>query len=212
VFEGILEPIITSKTLDEQPVTSLYKLCQKHGKSVQFTNFSKGSTNTTKVFADGKLIGSCSSEHKQIAKLNAARDALQYLSNSGSLNAAQDALQHLSISESDEPKQIAKLNAAARDALQPLSVSESDNNTDTKELKKGAKSRLNELCSKRHWHQPKYRVVKEQGPPHNRRFTCVVNVQTSDNKVATTAIGGEEKPTIKEAENEAAYEMLRALV
>ena len=151
MFEGILEPIITSKTLDEQPVTSLYKICQKHGKSVKFRNFHKGSTNNIKVFADGKLIGSGSSEHKQIAKLNAARDALQHISSSRLLNAAEDVLQLLSISEPDESKQITKLNVAARRVLQPLSVSESDYNTDTKVLKKGgAKWRLTELCSKQH--------------------------------------------------------------
>ncbi|XP_010926171.2 ribonuclease 3-like protein 2 isoform X2 [Elaeis guineensis] len=79
VIRSMLEPIITLETLDEQPVTTLYELCQKRGKSVYFKNWKKGQTNVMNVFVDDKLIGIGSSEQKIIAKLNAARDALEKL-------------------------------------------------------------------------------------------------------------------------------------
>ncbi|XP_043693153.1 ribonuclease 3-like protein 2 [Telopea speciosissima] len=61
VFKRLMEPIITLETLHKQPqpVTVLFEFCQKQGKQV-----------------DGKLIGSGSSDQKEIAKLNAAKEAL----------------------------------------------------------------------------------------------------------------------------------------
>ncbi|ONK81478.1 uncharacterized protein A4U43_C01F29560 [Asparagus officinalis] len=79
VFRGLLEPIITAENLDEQPVTTLYEYCQKKGKALNFKNWKKGNVNVTNVFVDGELIGIGYSEHQNIAKLNAARDAIQKL-------------------------------------------------------------------------------------------------------------------------------------
>ncbi|XP_008780917.1 ribonuclease 3-like protein 2 [Phoenix dactylifera] len=80
VIRWMLEPIITLENWDEQPVTTLYVFCQKRGKSVDFEKWKKGQTYVMNVFVDGKLIGIGSSEQKTIAKLNAARDALEKLS------------------------------------------------------------------------------------------------------------------------------------
>ncbi|KAG0486561.1 hypothetical protein HPP92_008656 [Vanilla planifolia] len=77
VFRGILEPIITMNTLNEQPVSNLYELCQKQGKSIEFKNWRNDNLNLTNVFVDGELLGVGSSEQKHIAKLNAARDVLR---------------------------------------------------------------------------------------------------------------------------------------
>ncbi|KAJ8471148.1 hypothetical protein OPV22_025491 [Ensete ventricosum] len=38
VFRGILEPIITSESIDEQPVATLYDICQKQGSSIEIKN------------------------------------------------------------------------------------------------------------------------------------------------------------------------------
>lgn len=79
VMRGMLEPIITLENWDEQPVTALTEFCQKRGKSVEFEDSKEGQTNVMKVFVDGELIGIGSAEQKLIAKLNAARDALEKL-------------------------------------------------------------------------------------------------------------------------------------
>ncbi|CAL9126265.1 unnamed protein product [Musa acuminata var. zebrina] len=80
VLRGILEPIITSENMDEQPVTTLYELCQKQGRSIEIKNWKRGFVNNISVFIDGDLMGIGCSEQRSIAKLNAARDALQKLS------------------------------------------------------------------------------------------------------------------------------------
>lgn len=66
--------------MDEQPITTLHMLCQKHGKILDIKNWKKDSFNITNVFVDGILLGIGSSEQKVIARLNAARDALEKLS------------------------------------------------------------------------------------------------------------------------------------
>ncbi|URE16739.1 ribonuclease 3-like protein [Musa troglodytarum] len=66
--------------MDEQPVTTLYELCHKQGRSIEIKNWKRGFVNNTSVFIDGDLKGIGCSEQKTIAKLNAARDALQKLS------------------------------------------------------------------------------------------------------------------------------------
>ncbi|KAJ3669478.1 hypothetical protein LUZ60_011428 [Juncus effusus] len=79
VMKGILEPIITADTIDEQPITSLYELCSKKGKTLDFQYWQKGKLTVVNVFLDEKLIGNSASEQKTVARLNAARDALQNL-------------------------------------------------------------------------------------------------------------------------------------
>ncbi|XP_072965109.1 ribonuclease 3-like protein 2 [Typha angustifolia] len=79
VIRVILEPIVTMETLDQQPVTMLNELCQKHKKKAVFNKYRKGKLNIVKVVVDEQVLGIGSSEQKKIAKLNAARAALQRL-------------------------------------------------------------------------------------------------------------------------------------
>ncbi|OAY83636.1 Ribonuclease 3-like protein 2 [Ananas comosus] len=121
VIRGIMEPIITAETVDEQPVTTLHELCQKYKKNAMFKHWRRDNTNVVNVFVDGDLVGIGSSEQKMIAKLNAARDALHNLANSKS-----DLLTRAQVgSEAGEHRE--------------------------------AKQKLNELCSKKRWRNPKYK-------------------------------------------------------
>ncbi|KAK1275604.1 Ribonuclease 3-like protein 2 [Acorus gramineus] len=79
VFKGLLEPLITMETLHEQSVTTLCELCQKLGKVLDFKNWMKGEMNMINVFIDGELVGIGCSEQKEIAKVLAAKDALEKL-------------------------------------------------------------------------------------------------------------------------------------
>ncbi|KAF3328844.1 ribonuclease 3-like protein 2-like isoform X2 [Carex littledalei] len=79
VVKRLLEPLVTPETFVEQPVTALHQLCQKNGKVVEFHTWRKGKTTNIDVLVDSKSVGFGSSEHKTIAKLNAARDALEKL-------------------------------------------------------------------------------------------------------------------------------------
>ncbi|KAK1258026.1 Ribonuclease 3-like protein 2 [Acorus gramineus] len=84
-FRGLLEPVIMSETFHEQPVTALYEFCQKYGMAVDIRNWKKGDKNITNVFVEKKLVGVGCSEQKEIAKLNAAKDALEKLSASNAV-------------------------------------------------------------------------------------------------------------------------------
>ncbi|XP_058101267.1 ribonuclease 3-like protein 2 [Magnolia sinica] len=79
VFRALLEPIVTLDTLQQQPVTMLFEYCQKHGRRVDIRHWKKGVKNIANVYVDGKMVGSGCSEQKEIAKLNAAKEALQKL-------------------------------------------------------------------------------------------------------------------------------------
>lgn len=85
-----MEPIITLKELQHQPqpITWLYELCQKKGKTVVFQPWKKQHRYILSVYVDGKFVASGSSEKKDIAKLNAAKAALMKLSESESFNGA----------------------------------------------------------------------------------------------------------------------------
>lgn len=76
VTRWLFEPIITAETIDEQPVTTLHELCQKHGKVARFKTWQNGGMTEVHAFVGGEMVGLGSSEQKVIAKLNAARDAL----------------------------------------------------------------------------------------------------------------------------------------
>ncbi|CAL4899862.1 unnamed protein product [Urochloa decumbens] len=79
VTRWLFEPIIMAETVDQQPVTTLHELCQKHGKVAQFKTWQKGGMTVVNVFVGGEMVGLGTSEQKVIAKLNAARDALSKL-------------------------------------------------------------------------------------------------------------------------------------
>ena len=61
------------------PVTMLFELCQKQ---VDIKYLKNGEKNVATVYVDGKFIASGSSEKKETAKLNAAKQALLKLSKS----------------------------------------------------------------------------------------------------------------------------------
>ncbi|XP_044958840.1 ribonuclease 3-like protein 2 isoform X3 [Hordeum vulgare subsp. vulgare] len=83
VTRFLFEPIVTAETIDEQPVSTLHELCQKHGKDIKFKSWQKGGTTVVNVFVGGVLVGTGSSEQMGIAKLNATRDALSKLHGGG---------------------------------------------------------------------------------------------------------------------------------
>lgn len=82
IFRVLLEPIVTLDVLSQQPqpVTMLFESCQKEGKHVAITYWRKEDKFVATVTIDGKFIVSASSEHKENAKLNAAKAALHKLS------------------------------------------------------------------------------------------------------------------------------------
>lgn len=84
IFRGLLEPIVTPEDLQQQPqpVSLLFEICQEQGKYVDIKHWKNGVKNIATVFVDGEFIASGSSEQKDIAKLNAVREALQRLSTS----------------------------------------------------------------------------------------------------------------------------------
>uniref|UniRef100_A0A7N0U1Y8 DRBM domain-containing protein n=1 Tax=Kalanchoe fedtschenkoi TaxID=63787 RepID=A0A7N0U1Y8_KALFE len=81
VFQGILEPTITYENLrnQPQPVTTLYEICQKEGKQVDFKCCRKGAKNISNVFVGGKFIASSHLQQKETANLSAAKEALEKL-------------------------------------------------------------------------------------------------------------------------------------
>ncbi|XP_022965096.1 ribonuclease 3-like protein 2 [Cucurbita maxima] len=88
IIRGLLEPIYTPEDLEvePQPVTVLFEVCQKNGKQVDIKNWSNGSKTVSSVFVDGTFVASGSSTHKEIARLNAAREALAKLSKTMDIN------------------------------------------------------------------------------------------------------------------------------
>ncbi|XP_043689350.1 ribonuclease 3-like protein 2 [Telopea speciosissima] len=82
VFKRLMDPIITLETLDKQPrpaTTMLFEFCHKQGKKVVIKSWRKEFKNFAFVYVDRKLIGYGSSEKTKIAKLEAAKEALQKL-------------------------------------------------------------------------------------------------------------------------------------
>ncbi|KAF5730531.1 ribonuclease 3-like protein 2-like [Tripterygium wilfordii] len=79
IYRGFLEPIVTPKDLQPQPVTLLFELCQKQGKQVHIEHWRNGAKNIASIYVDGHFITSGSSEQKEIAKLNAVKGALHKL-------------------------------------------------------------------------------------------------------------------------------------
>ncbi|KAL3530009.1 hypothetical protein ACH5RR_009331 [Cinchona calisaya] len=110
-------------------------------------------------------------------------------------------------SASSVQKENAKLHAA-KAALQKLShktgekismdiVGEPNRSSEIE----GAKQKLHELCGKKKWPKPIYRIEKEIGPAHDRRFICSVQIEIGK-------VIGDEKSRVKDAQNSAASMML----
>lgn len=138
------------ETPNQQPVSHIYELCQKQGWSIEFKNWKKDNVNITNVYVDGQLLGVGSSEQRPIAKLNAARDALQKL--------CHDEVDH---------KEIAKCSSHISRTWEdvPTTRQKNDGHTMSKALANGgeevdgSKQRLHQLCSKKRWQKPVYRYV-----------------------------------------------------
>ncbi|KAI3769148.1 hypothetical protein L6452_00248 [Arctium lappa] len=118
-------------------------------------------------------------------------------------------------SGSSENKENAKLHAAEA-ALSKLTSSQSSDPMDiqmyddfnkTIEIE-GAKRRVHELCNKKRWSKPIYRVEQQSGPAHERRYVSSVKIKVCD---VIVGVVGDEKPRVKEAETSAAVAMLCAL-
>ncbi|KAI9186292.1 hypothetical protein LWI28_015932 [Acer negundo] len=177
IFRGLLEPIITLDDLKQQPqpVTLLFELCQKQGKQVDIKHWRAKTKTIASVFVDGEFIASGSSDQKEIAKLNAAKEALHKLSHS-----------------------------------MPISVGmfEVFNDTDGNFEIEGAKQKLHEICCKKKWPKPTYKIEKDEGPAHDKKFVSSVQIATTD---GVLFMMGEDKSRVKDAENCAASLMIRAL-
>ncbi|CAL5402741.1 unnamed protein product [Camellia sinensis] len=118
-------------------------------------------------------------------------------------------------SRSSEQKENAKLHAA-KAALDKLSHGKSNDkmsvdiycgSSGTNEIE-GAKQKLHELCGKKRWPKPSYRIEREVGPAHERKFICSVQMGTVD---GVLFVAGDEKSRVKDAENSAASLMIRGL-
>ncbi|XP_021758976.1 ribonuclease 3-like protein 2 [Chenopodium quinoa] len=173
IIRGLLEPIVTLETLPLQPVTMLYELCQKQGKQVDMKHWRKVDTNICSIYVDGKLIATGTSDQKDIAKLNAAKEALEKINKSVINNVG-------IVYEVNDKNEI-----------------------------ESAKQKLHELCGKKKWPKATYRVEKEVGLAHEKKFICSVEIETAEVKLF---MSGDEKSRVKEAENSAASMMIHSLV
>ncbi|KAL5737574.1 hypothetical protein ACOSP7_030335 [Xanthoceras sorbifolium] len=177
IFRGLLEPIITLDDLKHQPqpVTLLFELCQKQGKQVYIKHWRAKTKTIASVFVDGQFVASGSSDQKEIAKLNAAKEALHKLSHSMPIN---------------------------------VGMFEVFNDIDGKFEIEGAKQKLHELCCKKKWPKPTYKIEKDEGPAHDKKFVSSVQIAIPD---GVLFMEGDEKSRVKDAENCAASLMIRAL-
>ncbi|XP_062181095.1 ribonuclease 3-like protein 2 [Phragmites australis] len=177
VTRWLFEPIITAETIDEQPVTALHELCQKHGKVAQFKTWQKGGMTVVNVFVSGELVGIGSSGQKVIAKLNAARDALGKL-----------------VGGANQQVLTTRVGNGLGDEIGEL---------------RECKQKLNEQCIRKHWPKPIFKLEKENGPAHERKFVCSVQVETQRGTFVTI---GDPISRVKDAENSAAQKMLEVLL
>ncbi|KAL1347715.1 hypothetical protein HN51_023749 [Arachis hypogaea] len=84
IIRGLLEPLVTPDIVSQQPqpVTMLYELCQKNGKQVDIKYWRNDGKTIASVYVDGQFVTSASSDQKDIAKLDAAKLALDKIANS----------------------------------------------------------------------------------------------------------------------------------
>ncbi|XP_057786499.1 ribonuclease 3-like protein 3 [Salvia miltiorrhiza] len=74
VASDLMEPIITPKMLEKNPVKKLVEICQKHKLKVKIVDL-WSQEGTYKVFVDGKLRGKGTSHAKKTVALNRAANA-----------------------------------------------------------------------------------------------------------------------------------------
>ncbi|XP_055807585.1 ribonuclease 3-like protein 2 [Solanum dulcamara] len=196
IFRGLLEPIIMLNMLEEQPqpVTMLFVLCKKDGKQVDVEHQKEGGKNIASVFLDGQFIASASSEHKENAKLQVAKAALKEL-------------YYNPYDKMDV--EVVPCQRKMRDVQSILFQKQKmDIEFDPTKESEGAKQKLNELCQREKWPKPTYRVEKEIGPAHDRKFICSVQIAIAEGMLF---VMGEEKSRVKDGENSAALAMIQSL-
>ncbi|XVF70724.1 hypothetical protein PTKIN_Ptkin11bG0185600 [Pterospermum kingtungense] len=71
-----------------------------------------------------------------------------------------------------------------------------------------AQDELYGLCGKRKWPKPSYRFVKAVGFPYEKKYIYSAAIETDDGVLSEE---GDEKSTINDAKNSAAYLLLRTL-
>ncbi|KAI3675773.1 hypothetical protein L1987_85366 [Smallanthus sonchifolius] len=115
---------------------------------------------------------------------------------------------------SSDSRQNAKLHAAEAALLKITKSKSGDTNPQTNldfnELMEieGAKQKLNELCYKKKWPKPIFKVEQELGPLHDKRCISSVQVELSDR---IFFVKGDERSRVKDADNSAASMMFCAL-
>ncbi|PIN09470.1 Ribonuclease III [Handroanthus impetiginosus] len=118
---------------------------------------------------------------------------------------------NLVASASSDQKENARLHAA-KEALQKLfSKSNEFMNVDIPSQLdeiEGAKQKLRELCDKRKWPKPNYKIQRSDGRAHEKRYTCSVEIEVTE---GILFVMGNEKSRVKLAENSAASVMLHGL-
>ncbi|CAO2203664.1 unnamed protein product [Urochloa humidicola] len=177
VTRWLFEPIITAETVDQQPVTTLHELCQKHGKVAQFKTWQKGGMTVVNVFVGGEMVGLGTSEQKVVAKLNAARDALGKL-----------------VGGAKQQVLINGVGNGLGDGIGELME---------------CKHKLTEQCIGKNWPKPIFKLEKEGGPAHERKFVCSVQAETQN---GTFVAIGDPMSRVKDAENSAAQKMVELLL
>ncbi|KVI10423.1 ribonuclease 3-like protein 2 [Cynara cardunculus var. scolymus] len=118
-------------------------------------------------------------------------------------------------SGSSDNKENAKLHAAeaafskltSSKSSDPVSTQMYDDFNKTIEVE-SAKQRVHELCNKKRWSKPIYRIESQSGPAHERRYISSVTIKVCD---VILGVVGDEKSRVKEAESSAAVAMLCAL-
>ncbi|PNT76335.1 hypothetical protein BRADI_1g47117v3 [Brachypodium distachyon] len=118
---------------------------------------------------------------------------------------------------SSEQRAIAKLNAS-RDAVskllgdpkqQVLTTGVGPGLVVEVEDLRECKQKLNEQCSKKHWPKPIFKLEKEDGPAHDRKFMYSVEVETQN---GTYFARGDPMSRVKYAENSGGQKMLELLL
>ncbi|CAN4097171.1 unnamed protein product [Withania somnifera] len=183
IFRGLLEPIIMLNMLEEQPqpVRMLFGLSEKDGKQIDVEHRKEGDKNIASVYLDGQFIASASSENKENAKLQVAKAALKEL-----FYDPYDKMDVESVPFQRKKRDVESISFQKK---------KMDVEFDQTKESEGAKQKLNELCQREKWPKPTYRVEKQMGPAHDRRFICSVQI----------------KSRVKDAENSAALAMIRSL-
>ncbi|XVF03808.1 hypothetical protein REPUB_Repub05bG0024800 [Reevesia pubescens] len=72
----------------------------------------------------------------------------------------------------------------------------------------GAQAKLYAICGKRKWKKPIYSLVKAEGCPHEMKYVYSVGIVIEDHVLQTN---GNEKSTVKDAKNSAAYLLIHDL-